>query len=286
MGRRLQLRDEDCPFAAAPFSKRPRYTANHEASLRSRTRCHHAGLHTSTLFRLFGSWSLVTGHHWLGLASSTTCFSRHSWAAGSLVVEEATKAAARAHLAHSLQMPCHDSPATPSRVRWWCIQSVCGGAACLCLEEHPSFPSLCLFSAAGERLAPLVPGPIPSPSWPHVPTLCCRFALCPMLPAARPKPYLALACFPPAPVVLSGTFLFFVLDALSPLVDSSRLLTFFSLEIHTFGKYTGFVSVPQPFHPSNGPNNRPAISATSPVRLEPGPHHPSSAAAILSSIQR
>ncbi|EXF76906.1 hypothetical protein CFIO01_13368 [Colletotrichum fioriniae PJ7] len=162
-------------------------------------------------------WLLVTGH-WsplAGTANSTTCFSRQSWAAGSLIVEEATEAAARP--ISPIPCKCHDSPATPCRVRsWWCLQSVCGVAACLCLEEHPSFPSLSLFYAAGERLPPnpLVPSPIPSPSWPHVPTLCCRFALCPMLPAARPKPYLALACFPPAPVVLSGTFLFFVLDAL------------------------------------------------------------------------
>ncbi|KXH51041.1 hypothetical protein CSIM01_12121 [Colletotrichum simmondsii] len=135
-----------------------------------------------------GHWSLVTGHHWLGLANSTTCFPRHSWAAGSLIVEEATEAAARAHLAHSLQMPCHDSPATPSRVRWWCLQSVCGGAACLCLEEHPSFPSLSLFSAAGERLPPWFPVPShphPGPmSLPYAAAL--HFAQCFPLPDPNP----------------------------------------------------------------------------------------------------
>lgn len=111
-------------------------------------------------------WLLVTGH-WsplAGTANSTTCFSRQSWAAGSLIVEEATEAAARP--ISPIPCKCHDSPATPCRVRsWWCLQSVCGVAACLCLEEHPSFPSLSLLCRW--RAPPSPPPWFPVPSHPH-----------------------------------------------------------------------------------------------------------------------
>ncbi|KAK1545473.1 hypothetical protein CPAR01_02975 [Colletotrichum paranaense] len=188
MGRRLQLRDEDCPFAAAPFSKRPRYTANHEASLRSRTRCHHAGLHTSTLFRLFGSWSLVTGQHCLGLQTQplvsldTPGQLAHSHRRGG------HRGGDEAHLAHSLQMPCQPGHALPCEVVV-SMYSLCAAvrpayALRNIQVSHPSLSLLCRWRAP----PPLVPGPShphPGPmSLPYAAAL--HFAQCFPLPDPNP----------------------------------------------------------------------------------------------------
>ncbi|KAK1451976.1 hypothetical protein CMEL01_06550 [Colletotrichum melonis] len=137
------------------------------------------------------SGSLAPGH-WSLVTTAWDCKLNHlflstllgSWL--TLIVEEATEAATRP--ISPIPCKCHASPATPSRVRWWCLQSVCGGAACLCLEEYPSFPPLSLFSAAGERLPPWFPVPShphPGPmSLPYAAAL--HFAQCFPLPDPNP----------------------------------------------------------------------------------------------------